>query len=102
MLERGAALAGGMPLYKFVGNRILSWFQNRMLGTCLSEFHSGYRVYSVDALKRIPFALNTNDFHFDTGSIIQLLSAKQRSKVRRPPTYSRTRISHVRPRLTAG
>ena len=55
-----------MPLYKFVGNKILSWFENRMLRTRLSEFHSGYRVYSVDALKRIPFALDTNDFHFDT------------------------------------
>jgi glycosyltransferase involved in cell wall biosynthesis len=95
MLERGAALAGGMPLYKFVGNRILSWFQNRMLGTCLSEFHSGYRVYSVDALKRIPFALNTNDFHFDTEIIIQLLFAKQRIKELPIPTYYGDEISHV-------
>ena len=56
MLEKGGARRGGMPLYKFVGNRILSWFQNRMLGTALSEFHSGYRVYSVAALAKIPFA----------------------------------------------
>ncbi len=64
-----------MPLYKFVGNRILSAFQNRMLGTTLSEFHSGYRLYSVAALSEIPFALNTNDFHFDTEIIIQFLLA---------------------------
>ncbi len=95
MLERGAALAGGMPLYKFVGNRILSWFQNQMLGTSLSEFHSGYRVYSVEALKRIPFALNTNDFPFDTEIIIQLLFAKQRIKELPIPTYYGNEISHV-------
>ena len=54
MLEKGGARRGGMPLYKFVGNRILSWFQNRMLGASLSEFHSGYRVYSVAALAEDP------------------------------------------------
>jgi SAM-dependent methyltransferase len=84
-----------MPLYKFVGNRILSWFQNQMLGTSLSEFHSGYRVYAVGALKRIPFALNTNDFHFDTEIIIQLLFTKQRLKELPIPTYYGHEISHV-------
>ena len=64
MLEPGAALRGGMPLYKFLGNRILSWFQNRALDSRLSEFHSGYRVYATRALRQLPFALNTNDFHF--------------------------------------
>ena len=54
MLEKGGARRGGMPLYKFVGNRILSRFQNRMLGASLSEFHSGYRVYSVAALEEDP------------------------------------------------
>ena len=48
--RRGGRSRAGMPLYKFVGNRILSRFQNRMLGASLSEFHSGYRVYSVAAL----------------------------------------------------
>jgi hypothetical protein len=75
MLEKGAARRGGMPLYKFTGNRILSWFQNRILGASLSEFDSGYRVYSVAALASLPFELNTNDFHFDTEIIIQLLMA---------------------------
>ena len=73
MLEKGGARTGGMPFYKFVGNRILSWFQNRMLGTSLSEFHSGYRVYSVQALAKVPFELNTNDFHFDTEIIVQFV-----------------------------
>src|SRR6266542_5079651 len=44
MLDRGAALKGGMPLYKFIGNKILTWLQNRLLRTHFSEFHSGYRV----------------------------------------------------------
>ena len=48
MMEPGAARKGGMPLYKYVGNRILTEFENRMLGTTLSEFHSGYRAYSVE------------------------------------------------------
>jgi len=95
MLERAAALRGGMPLYKFAGNRILTWFQNRMLKTALSEFHSGYRVYSVAALKKIPFALNTNDFHFDTEIIIQLVTAGQRITERPIPTYYGDEICHV-------
>src|SRR5215472_9227046 len=78
MLTRGAALKGGMPLYKFIGNKILTWCQNRLLRTAFSEFHSGYRVYSTAALKKIPFDRNTNDFHFDTEIIIQLLIAGMR------------------------
>jgi glycosyltransferase involved in cell wall biosynthesis len=74
MLTRGAARAGGMPLYKFVGNKILSGFENYLLNTNFSEFHSGYRIYSVAALKQIPFDLNTNDFHFDTEIIIQFVA----------------------------
>ena len=53
MLERGKARAGGMPMYKFVGNRILSTFQNKVIGLELSEWHSGYRAYRVDALTDI-------------------------------------------------
>jgi glycosyltransferase involved in cell wall biosynthesis len=76
MLIKENALKGGMPRYKFYGNQILTWMQNRILGSDLSEFHSGYRIYSVDALKKIPFSLNNNDFHFDTEIIIQLLFRK--------------------------
>src|SRR5215470_913668 len=95
MLERGAAWRGGMPLYKFVGNRILTWFENRLLGASLSEFHSGYRIYSVAALKQIPFALNTNDFHFDTEIIVQFLIAGLRIKELPIPTYYGDEICHV-------
>jgi len=76
MLTPAGALRGGMPLYKFFGNKILTWTQNRLLRSSLSEFHSGYRLYSVNALKKIPFESNSNDFHFDTEIIIQLMIAK--------------------------
>ena len=95
MLEKGGARKGGMPLYKFVGNRILSGFQNRMLGVSLSEFHSGYRVYSVAALRKIPFQLNTNDFHFDTEIIIQLVLGGLRIAERPIPTYYGDEICRV-------
>jgi len=76
MMTRFGALWGGMPLYKFAGNKVLTFVQNRLLGTRLSEFHSGYRIYSVRALERLHFRLDSNDFHFDTQVIIQLLNAR--------------------------
>jgi glycosyltransferase involved in cell wall biosynthesis len=95
MLERAAALKGGMPLYKYVGNKILTHFQNWMLGTNLSEFHSGYRIYAVAALKRVPFELNTNDFHFDTEIIVQFVTAGLRIAELPIPTYYGDEICHV-------
>jgi glycosyltransferase involved in cell wall biosynthesis/SAM-dependent methyltransferase len=95
MLEKGGARRGGMPLYKFVGNRILSWFQNHMLGASLSEFHSGYRVYSVAALAKVPFELNTNDFHFDTEIIIQFVLSGLRIAELPIPTYYGDEICRV-------
>jgi glycosyltransferase involved in cell wall biosynthesis len=95
MLDRGAARRGGMPLYKFLGNKILTGFQNRMLRTNLSEFHSGYRIYSIAALQKIPFDRNTNDFHFDTEIIIQLIKAGLRIRELPIPTYYGDEICHV-------
>ena len=95
MLNRGAARQGGMPLYKFLGNKILTGFQNRMLRTNLSEFHSGYRIYSIAALKKVPFDRNTNEFHFDTEIIIQLIKAGLRIRQLPIPTYYGDEIRHV-------
>lgn len=95
MLLPGDARRGGMPLYKFVGNKLLTWFQNRLLGTKLSEFHSGYRLYSVNALARIPFERNTNDFHFDTEIIIQLVRGGYRIRELPIPTYYGDEICRV-------
>ena len=95
MLEGNSALKGGMPLYKFVGNKILTNFQNYILNSSLSEFHSGYRLYSTQALSQIPFDLNSNDFHFDTEIIIQLIIAELRIKELPIPTYYGDEICHV-------
>jgi glycosyltransferase involved in cell wall biosynthesis len=95
MLDKKAARAGGMPFYKWIGNQILTRFQNRMLKTQLSEFHSGYRLYSTKALSQVPFERNTNAFHFDTEIIIQLV-LKQFRIVELPiPTYYGDEICHV-------
>lgn len=95
MLGRFSALKGGMPLYKYVGNRILTTVQNLLLRSALSEFHSGYRLYSVRALQRIPFERNANDFHFDTEIIIQLFRARLRIREVPIPTYYGDEICHV-------
>ena len=95
MLEKGAALRGGMPLYKYVGIRVLSGVQNFLLRTRLSEYHSGYRLFAVRALAALPFRLNTNDYHFDTEIIIQLLNAGFRIAESPIPTYYGDEIRHV-------
>jgi glycosyltransferase involved in cell wall biosynthesis len=95
MITKGEALKGGMPLYKFTGNKILTGIQNFLLRTKLSEFHSGYRVYSVAALRKIPFEFNTNDFHFDTQIIIQAVALQLRIKEKPIPTYYGDEICYV-------
>ena len=95
MIDKRAARAGGMPFYKWLGNQVLTRFQNRMLGTDLSEFHSGYRLYSTTALAQIPFEKNTNDFHFDTEVIIQFVLKKLRIAELPIPTYYGDEICHV-------
>ncbi len=95
MLEPMAALRGGMPLYKYVGNRVLTTLQNALLGSRLSEFHSGYRVYSVAALRKVPFRLNSNDFHFDTEIIIQMMNSGAKILELPIPTYYGDEICRV-------
>jgi glycosyltransferase involved in cell wall biosynthesis len=95
MMIKGAARTGGMPLYKYAGNRILSRFENAALGTDLSEFHSGYRAYSVSALKQIPFDMNSDGFNFDTQIIIQLHDAGMRIVEVPIPTYYGDEICYV-------
>ena len=95
MLIKGGALKGGMPMYKFIGNKILTFSQNIILSSNLSEFHSGYRIYTVDVLKKIPFHLNSNDYSFDTEIIIQLLFSKSKIAEFPIPTYYGKEISYV-------
>lgn len=95
MIEPGGARRGGMPLYKRVGNRVLSAAQNRLCGAGLSEFHCGYRVYSVAALRRVAFARNSDGFDFDTEIILQMLSARQRIVELPIPTHYGDEICRV-------
>lgn len=67
----GGALAGGMPLYKYVANRILTAFENLMLGAKLSEYHSGYRAFSRAVLTTLPLLENSDDFVFDNQTLAQ-------------------------------
>ena len=61
----GQALRGGMPLWRYVPNRVLTLVGNMLLGTKLSEFHTGYRAYSRALLERLPLDANSDDFVFD-------------------------------------
>ena len=67
-------LAGGMPLYKYVANRILTAVQNLIVGSKLSEFHTGYRAFSRRVLETLPLAANSDDFIFDNQMLVQALA----------------------------
>ena len=95
MINKKLALKGGMPLYKFVGNIILTKIQNFLLGTRFAEFHTGYRIYSINSLKKIPFYFNTKDFHFDTEILIQLVMTENKIKEISIPTFYGDEICHV-------
>jgi glycosyltransferase involved in cell wall biosynthesis len=89
------AMKGGMPLYKWVGNRILTRMQNLILGTRMSEMHSGYRSYRISTLRRIPFESNSLGFDFDADIIVQLHAAGFRITEVPIPTYYGDEICHV-------
>ncbi|MBM6546489.1 glycosyltransferase [Janibacter sp. YIM B02568] len=95
MMIKGGALKGGMPLYKFVGNRILTTGQNRLTGLRLSEWHSGYRAYSVPALAQLDMQHYSDDFDFDTEIILGLHNAGRTIAEVPIPTYYGDEICHV-------
>jgi glycosyltransferase involved in cell wall biosynthesis len=95
MAAGGDPLAGGMPFYKYVGNKILTWIENHTLKMNLSEFHSGYRLYSCEALQKVPFLLNSDEWHFDTEILIQFYEAGLRIVERPIPTYYGDEICSV-------
>ena len=74
ILGKGA-LKGGMPLYKYVANRILTLLQNIIINQKLSEYHSGYRAYSSRVLRKINYHANSNDFVFDNQVLTQIFMA---------------------------
>src|SRR5690606_28720113 len=95
MLQPGAARRGGMPLYKYVGNKILTRIENDVDGTNLSEWLSGYRAYSVAALRDVPFERNDDDFNFDTQIIVRLHEAGKRIVEIPIPTFYGDEICYV-------
>ena len=67
----GGALKGGMPLYKYISNRVLTAFENLLTGLKLSEYHTGYRAFTKEVLKTLPLHRNHNDFIFDNEMLLQ-------------------------------
>lgn len=75
---RREALNGGMPLYKYIMNRLLTLLENIVMGTAVSEMHTGYRAYSRKVLETVPFDKNSDDFVFDQNMIAQIIHFKFR------------------------
>ena len=69
----GYALRGGMPLWKYIANRALTLVENLLLGAKLSEYHTGYRAFSAEVLRRLDLAANSDDFVFDNQMLAQIL-----------------------------
>lgn len=69
----GYALRGGMPMWKYIANRGLTFAENVLLGAKLSEYHTGYRAFSRELLERVPLTENSNDFVFDNQMLAQIL-----------------------------
>jgi len=74
ILGKGA-LAGGMPMYKYIANRFLTFFQNEMMSQKLSEYHTGYRAFSREVLEALPLQNNHDDFVFDNEMLGQIAYA---------------------------
>jgi glycosyltransferase involved in cell wall biosynthesis len=69
------ALKGGMPLYKYLANRVLTGFQNLCTGAKLSEYHTGYRAFSAEVLRSVPLDNNADGFLFDNQMLVQIIQA---------------------------
>jgi glycosyltransferase involved in cell wall biosynthesis len=94
-MTKWGALKGGMPLYKFFGNRALTWIQNKIVGTRMSEMHSGYRSYRTSALMKVPFRANSHGFDFDSDIIIQFTAAGLAIREVPIPTFYGNEICNV-------
>ena len=71
---RKECLEGGMPVYKYIANRFLTFFENLVLGQNLSEFHTGFRAFKREVLETVPFMLNSDDFVFDTEVLVEAVA----------------------------
>ncbi len=93
----GKMLEGGMPLTRFIGNRFLTFIENLVLRTNISEFHTGYRVYSRKALESIRFDLNSDKYEFDSEILIQCKLKNLKIKEIASPTRYAEEISYLNP-----
>jgi len=93
----GEALKGGMPLYKYLGNRFLTFIENIAYGMNITEYHTGYMVYSKKALNTIPFKKLSDTYHFD-GEMI-MMSGKKKLRIAQIPisTHYGNEKSHLKP-----
>jgi len=86
-MMKGGALEGGMPLWKYMANILLTAFENAVLRIHLTEYHSGFRAYSAGYLKRVNFMENSDNFVFDTEIIVQ--GVMQHFKIEEVPIHTR-------------
>jgi hypothetical protein len=93
----GSALAGGMPVYKYVANSVLNIIENRVLGLQLTDYHSGYMLYGRRSLRAISFGRLSDGFEFDL-EVIASARARGLSVSEAPiPTHYGDETSHLRP-----
>jgi glycosyltransferase involved in cell wall biosynthesis len=93
------ALKGGMPIYKYVANRVLTLLENNIIGQKLSEYHTGYRAFSKEVLSALPLSDNSNDFVFDNQMLLQALFLGYRvGEITCPAVYAKDSSSINFPR----
>jgi glycosyltransferase involved in cell wall biosynthesis len=95
MIKPEDALKGGMPRYKFYGNKVLTKLENFIAQSNLTEWHSGLRLYSVEALKKVPFHYNSDYYDFDTDIILQFVGSKLRIAEIPIPTHYGDEVCNV-------
>lgn len=95
MLNKKDAIKGGMPLYKWLGNILLTYIQNFLLASKLSEFHTGLRMYSSKFLSNTPLTSFSNEFHFDTQILIFAIIKKFSISEIPIKTYYGDEVSYV-------
>ncbi|MDD5673162.1 MAG: glycosyltransferase family 2 protein [Chitinivibrionales bacterium] len=95
-IASGTALSGGMPLYKYIANRVLTFWENRAFGMRFSDFHSGFLIYAKKALATIPFDKLSDSFDFDVEVIACCRALGLTLRELPVPTHYGDEISHVK------
>lgn len=95
MIDKKRALQGGMPIYKWIGNQVLTKVQNALTNQTFSEWHTGYRAYRVSRLRQIPLNKLDNGFRFDTQIILELIKTGAKFREIPIPTFYGDEVSHV-------